>query len=497
LVSYLAISKKELIMKMRTILHYTAAITILLLPITSLGAEVGKRPNILWIIAEDMSQDLGCYGNKIVTTPNIDQLAAKGMKFNNVFTTGPACSPSRTSLATGVYQTTLGAYHMRYSQALKPRLPKPIKILPEMMRENGYYTGNIRNINGVGSAKNDWLFQTRQKSWDTHTWADLTKNKPFFGQINLRSAHRGFARSKKNPVSADKITLPPYYPDHSVSKQDWARYLEAVNVVDEQVGTILKLLKRDNLAENTIVCFLSDHGRPMTRGKNWLYDSGTQIPLIIFYPESITKPDGYQTAGENIELISSVDLVAETVLMAGGKIPDWMQGRSILQKDSMPREYIYTAVDRVGNIETCSRAVRTNKFKYIRNFKTPGSITACATFHRQSSHPMFHLLNIMGEKDLLTPAQSQLLKSLAKEELYDLENDPFETVNLADNKKFSVVRKELEQRLSEWIKQSKDRGFEPDSDAVVKYFREYGVTEMKSKKTKIDKLRLSIEKHFK
>jgi arylsulfatase A-like enzyme len=117
------------------------------------------RPNILWIIAEDMSPDLGCYGNTLVTTPNVDWLAANGMKFNNVFTTGPACSPSRTALATGVYQTTVGAYHMRYSDALLPELPRPFKILPELMRENGYYTGNIKKFSKTGTGKDDWLFK--------------------------------------------------------------------------------------------------------------------------------------------------------------------------------------------------------------------------------------------------------------------------------------------------------------------------------------------------
>ena len=138
------IGKRNTPVNKRNTLHHAAAIIVLLLSITSLTAEELRRPNILWIIAEDMSPDLGCYGNKVVTTPNIDLLAAKGMKFNNVYTTGPACSPSRTALATGVYQTTLGAHHMRYSAELRPDLPKPVKVLPELMRENGYYTGNIK-----------------------------------------------------------------------------------------------------------------------------------------------------------------------------------------------------------------------------------------------------------------------------------------------------------------------------------------------------------------
>jgi N-sulfoglucosamine sulfohydrolase len=459
-------------------------------------AEAGQRPNILWIIAEDMSPDIGCYGNKLVSTPNIDQLAARGMKFNNVFTTGPACSPSRTSLATGVYQTTLGAFHMRYSDELKPVLPEPVRILPELMREQGYYTGNIREVCNTGTGKDDWLFNTSQKSWDTHSWVDLTEQQPFFAQINFTESHRGFKPNKTTPVAKGQIELPPYYPDHPVSRQDWAGYLEEVNTADERIGAILKKLEQDNLARNTIIFFFSDHGRPMIRGKNWLYDSGTRIPLVIYYPEKINQPDGYQAGNEHSGLISSVDMVAETLLMAGGRIPDWMQGRSFLREDSTPRKYVYTAVDRIGNIDSCSRAVRTRNFKYIKNFKTPGSINESSTAYRRATHPIYHLLNIMGDKGLLTPVQAQLLKPLSGEELYDLEIDPYETVNLVGNKDFEAVRKELEDKLSEWIVLSKDKGLEKDSEAIIQHFRAYGVSTGKKQKNRIRKMRSSVEKHF-
>jgi N-sulfoglucosamine sulfohydrolase len=454
------------------------------------------RPNILWIIAEDMSQDLGCYGDKLVTTPNIDWLAANGMKFNQVFTTGPACSPSRTALATGVYQTTVGAYHMRYSDDLLPELPKPYKILPELLRENGYYTGNLKNINKTGTGKDDWLFKTDQKSWDTNSWDDLKNHQPFFGQINFSESHRTFASNPRHPVDPDAVALPPYYPDHYAAKQDWADYLEEVNTADEHVGRILENLRSEGLAENTIVIFFSDHGRPMIRAKNWLYDSGTKIPLVIYYPENINRPDGFHPGTENSELISGVDLVAETLVMAGGKIPQWMQGRTFLRKDSQPREYLYTAVDRIGQIESQSRAVRTKRYKYIRNFKTPGSVNECTTAYRRSTHPIFHLLNIMGVKRMLTPAQEQLLKPIVREELYDLVNDPFEVVNLAGDGHYEATRKMLADNLAEWIKVSQDRGFDQDSDAIKKHFYDYGVSTMKKGADSIQKQQTAVEAQF-
>lgn len=479
--------------KFRHLLHL-AALSASFLATAQLPANEQDRPNILWIIAEDMSPDLGCYGNKVVTTPNIDQLATKGMKFNRAFTTAPACSPSRTALATGVYQTTLGAHHMRYPKALTPDLPKSVKILPELMRELGYSTGNIKGICGTGKGKDDWQFNVPGKSWDTSSWEQLIKKQPFFAQIHSSKSHRSFSSSKG--IAKGKIKIPPYYPDHSVSRSDWAGYFADINNFDEQVGAILKQLETDHLAKNTIVCVFSDHGRPMIRGKNWLYDSGTRIPLVIYFPDGVKKPGRYQARKENSELLSAIDLVAETVLMGGGTVPDWMQGRSFLRTKSQPRQYIHTAIDRVGNIDSCSRAVRNKRYKYIRNFKTPGSINDCTTAYRRASHPIYHLLNIMGEKDLLTPVQTQLLKPMAKEELYDLENDPYEMVNLIGNKNYEAVHKELKSRMDKWIKTSNDKGFEPDSEAILEHFREYGATTFKMRSKTIQKMRLWVERNF-
>jgi uncharacterized sulfatase len=463
------------------------------LPLT---AQAAQQPNILWIIFEDMSPDLSCYGNQAVSTPNIDNLASRGMRFNHVHTTGPACSPSRTALATGVFQTTLGAYHMRYSAALRPELPAPIKILPELMRDCGYHSGNIKKFPGLTtSGKDDWLFQTTQKSWDTKSWDTLISKKPFFGQVQFKESHRSF-RHPTDQVKQDKIKLPPYYPDHPVARDDWTGYLADVMAADQYVGTILKELKTKGLDQNTIVIVFSDHGRPMPRGKNWLYDSGTHIPLVVYYPEGVAKPAKYKAGTINNDLISAIDLVAETVLMAGGNIPDWMQGRSFLRNDSTPREHLTTAVDRIGNIDSGSRAIRTKQFKYIRNHKTPASINECTTFYRRSKHPIYHLLNVMGERGLLTPEQEQMLEPMAKEELYDLSKDPYETVNLIGTPDYAEVHNELKIKLDSWIKQSKDKGLEKDSPEIVKHFHNYGVVNGKKLGKTIAEKRKAIEAHF-
>ena len=459
---------------------------------SNLHAEDPERPNIIWIIAEDMSPDLGCYGNQVVTTPNIDALAVKGMQFTHVFTTSPACSPSRTALATGVFQTTLGAHHMRYSKELMPTLPPLVKTLPQLMGERGYYTGNIKGLGGTG--KDDWQFKTSKKSWGTHSWQKLVKNQPFFAQINSRESHRGFYPAKNIPK--EKIVIPPYYPDHPVSRSDWAGYFESINRFDKQVGAIMKQLQDDNLEKNTIICILSDHGRPMIRGKNWLYDSGTHIPLIIFYPKGLKHPFGYKSGTKNSSIISAIDLVAETILMTGGNTPAWMQGRSFLQENSKPREFVYSAVDRFGDVDICSRVIRSNRYKYIRNFKTAGSINGYTTAYRRSTHPIYHLLNIMGEKNLLTPVQAKLLMPLESEELYDIENDPYETINLIGKTSFVKVHQQLRRQLESWLVISEDKGLQSDNDAIIEHFKQYGIKTFEKRSESIKAMKASVEKYF-
>ncbi len=454
------------------------------------------EPNIVWIIAEDMSPDLGCYGNQAVTTPHLDGLAQRGMKFNRMFTNGPACSPSRTALATGVFQTTIGAYHMRYSDALRPRLPEPITIIPEVMRKLGYYTGNIKNIGKTGTGKDDWLFQTEQKSWDTHDWKELIKHQPFYAHININESHRPFKSKSSISVKIDNMKIPPYYPDHPVTRSDWAGYLSEVNIVDEHVGDIIAQLEKDNLADSTIFIFISDHGRPMTRGKNWLYDSGTNIPFLLYIPTALQSPERYRAGTSDDTLLSGVDLVAETILLAGGTVPSWMQGRSFLRADSQPRSFVATAADRFGNVDSCSRAIRTERYKYIRNFKTPGSIVASATPYRMASHPLFHLMTIMGERGLLNEVQAQLVKPLVPEELYDLEKDPFETTNLIGVESYQATHAELKKQLESWMADSKDRGLDQDSAEIIEHFHNYGLESMKKYQKSIDKLHAEVERYF-
>src|SRR5690606_16777695 len=214
--------------------------------------------------------------------------------YENVFATGVACSPSRTALVTGFYQNTIGAYHMRYLEELKPALPDSVTPVHILMNELGYRTANIRSFPGNG--KTDWLFKYDPDTYDVEQWEDLVLSEesgsarsegldsgqsPFFARINLRLTHRPFENDEINPIDPAEVKAPPYYPDHPVVRRDFVDYYESIQVMDRQVGQVLSDLRNHNLDKNTIIFFFSDHGRPMTRAKNYLYDSGIQVPLLI------------------------------------------------------------------------------------------------------------------------------------------------------------------------------------------------------------------------
>lgn len=479
---------------MNTLRIGSALVLLFLAGFNTLPAQaIEPAPNIVWIIAEDMSPDLSCYGNKLVRTPHIDKLASRGMRFTQAHVTAPACSPSRTSLATGVFQTTLGAHHMRYPEQLKPNLLEGIKTLPELLQGEGYNTGNVKNLRGLGSAKDDWQFKTSQP-WDTKEWNKLTAKEPFFCQLNLGNTHRPFSKYANSKVDESAITLPPYYPDTSILRQDWASYLNDIEKVDAQVGAILQAIEDKGISENTIVVFLSDHGRPMLRGKNWLYDSGTRVPLVIFIPKGLEQPKHYQAASTSRQLISSIDLVAESARLAGVELPSWMQGKTFLSEGSEPREYLFSAIDRVGDIETCSRAIRSKKFKYIRNLKRPGSVVSCSTAYRRANHPAYHVINLLNQRELLNLQQKQLVTELSDEELYDLENDPFETRNLIGLAKYENVQSELQDKLDEWLKLSDDKGFLQDSEELKRHFLAYGKSTHKAQQSGINRMETRVKR---
>lgn len=302
------------------------------------GGGGRKRPNILWLIAEDFCPDLGCYGTPIVRTPAIDRLASEGARYTRAFVTAPVCSPSRSAFMTGMYQTTIGA-HQHRTPAKRP-LPEGVRVITEFFRAAGYFTANCGGGNWTRRGKTDFNFQAPHP-FDGTDWRQRGSGRPFFAQVNFGETHRTFKRDPENPIDPDRVKLPPYYPDHPVARRDWADYLECAQVPDRKVGAVLKRLEEDGLAGSTIVFFFfGDNGRPHVRGKQFLYEGGIRIPLIIRWP-------GHIEPGTVVDdLVSAIDFGATCMHLARIDVPSRMQGRPFLGPGATGRDVIVAARDR-------------------------------------------------------------------------------------------------------------------------------------------------------
>ncbi|MEX0939046.1 MAG: sulfatase [Pirellulales bacterium] len=439
------------------------------------AAQDDRHLNVLWIIGEDLGPELACYGTPEVQTPHLDRLAAEGMLFTRAFATAPVCSASRSAFMTGMYQTTIGAHNHRSHRDDGYRLPESVRLLTDWLRDEGYYSANVREITPElrGTGKTDWNFNVEGKPFDTDRWEDLKANQPFYAQINFPETHRGrewdMAHERiASPADPDKVDLPPYYPDHPVARRDWAQYLNAVMALDGKVGSVLKKLQEDGLAENTVVVFMGDHGRAMVRGKQWCYDSGLRIPLIIRWPDGVDPPEGYRKGEVSGRLVAAIDLTATTLSIAGAEKPETMQGRVLFGPQAGPeRDYVFGARDRCDETVFRIRTARDERYRYIRNFM-PERPFLQINRYKETTYPMLPLMRRLHAAGELTPTQAVLFApSRPAEELYDLEADPHEIHNLADSPEHQQVLERMRGALAEWIDQSDDQGCHAESPEIV------------------------------
>jgi arylsulfatase A-like enzyme len=440
-----------------------------------LAADAVKRPNILWLIAEDFGPELGCYGTSQVSTPNLDQLAVEGVRYTRAYTTAPVCSASRSAFMTGMYQTTIGAHNHRSHRDDGYQLPDGVRVLPDWLRDAGYFTANIVTLppgcGFKGTGKTDWNFTPPEKPFDSKDWSDLAAHQPFYAQVNFKETHRKFnAPSRADPA---KVVIPPYYPDHPVTRKDWAQYLDSAAELDRKVGLILAQLAADGLAENTIVIFFGDHGQAHVRGKQFCYEEGLHIPLLIRWPKSFPAPKQLQPGLVDDRFIEAIDLAPTMLAIAGASKPAKMQGRIFLgERAEAPREYVFGARDRCDETVFRFRTVRDARYRYIRNF-TPDRPFLQANEYKERSYPVWNLLKDLHAQGKLTPAQDFLCQpTMPSEELYDLEADPHEIKNLAtsESPEHQAALQRLRDTLEKWIVETDDQGrvFEPAEVAASK-----------------------------
>jgi arylsulfatase A-like enzyme len=435
---------------------------------TAIAAETANarvdRPNILWITSEDNGPQLGCYGDAFSTTPNIDGLAKKGMMYSRCWSNAPVCAPARTTIITGMYPMSFGGQNMRS----RAQVDATVKLFPELLREQGYYCTN--------RDKEDYNIKNPGKPWNESSkkghWRNRPKDAPFFSVFNFTVSHESQIRTRPHTFVHDpaKVAVPPYHPDTPEVRQDWAQYYDKIQEMDAQVGNVLQELKEDGLEDSTIVFFYGDHGSGMPRSKRWLYQSGLHVAMIVHVPEKWKSLVGsaYFQGTTSDRLISFVDLAPTVLNLAGVARPASMQGAPFLGPDLPPAsQYSYGFRDRMDERVDMSRAIRDNRYLYIRNFMPfrPQGVYLDYMFQT----PTTRVWKKRFDEGVLNVAQSQFWLPKPTEELYDLEKDPFQIHNLADLKKPSTeettaVKQRLASALEAWMVKIQDLGLAPEGD---------------------------------
>ena len=426
------------------------------------------RPNILWITVEDMSPHIGAFGDIWAHTPHLDTLAEQSVRYRHAYATAPVCAPARSSIITGLYPSSLGSHNMRSTA----RRPPDVRTYPEYLKEAGYYVTN--------NSKTDYNFDHDGEMWDassnTAHWRNRDQSdQPFFSIFNFTTTHESriaqderYASATANlPDSlfheATRLPIPPYYPDTPIVREQWVRYYNIITAMDRQVGALLEQLRADELDDDTIIFFYSDHGVGLPRGKRWLYDSGLHVPLMVHFPE---KYQHLAPAGPGSivnRLVSFIDLPATALSLAGLEPPAYMQGIPFLGTfEGAERTYVYAGRDRMDERYDMIRAVRDKRYKYIRNY--------------ESYKPYFQYMNTPEKgkimQELRKAEREQALPFAARkyfapekpaEELYDTVVDPHELNNLVDDPAYAVITERLRSAHRTWMANVHDVGLLPES----------------------------------
>jgi arylsulfatase A-like enzyme len=434
------------------------------------------KPNIIWIIMDDVGVELPCYGEKGIATPNIDRLVREGVRFDQAFLTSSVCSPSRSALITGMYQTSIGAHHHRSGRGTeKIHLSGGVEPVAVLFQRAGYFTSNgDYPLKGKRLGKTDYNFEWDPKMYDGNDWAERKTGQPFFAQIQLWGGknrndngrwHRDVAPKTLTALTKPSdVTLPPYYPRDPVVLEDWAQYLDCIRFCDKQVGEILQRLETEGILDQTLIILMGDNGISHARGKQFLYDEGIRTPFIVRGP-------GITRGAVRTDLIEHIDMAATSLAWAGLKVPSWMQGRDLFAKDYLQRDAVFAARDRCGETVDRIRSVRTKQYKYIRNFHPQRPLQQPNDY--KDSKLIIQRLRQLKAQGKLDALQEEILFSASRsaEELYDVVADPFEIRNLASDPNFRSTLETLRKRLDRWMVETHDAGPESDKayDANVIY----------------------------
>ncbi|MBT7404649.1 MAG: sulfatase-like hydrolase/transferase [Opitutae bacterium] len=426
----------------------------------SFFTQASDLPNILWITSEDNGPHLGCYGDKYADTPNLDALAAKGVIYSRAISNAPVCAPARTTIIAGMYPPSTGSEHMRSMV----KLPSGFKMYPSYLQDLGYYcTNNSKEDYNLLKEGEVWNESGRKGDWKNRP----KKDQPFFSIFNFTISHESKIRSRPHTQIHDpaKVRIPAYHPDHPEVRKDWAQYYDKITEMDKMVGAKLKQLKDDDLDKETIVFYYGDHGSGMPRSKRWPFFSGLNVPLIVHVPEKwkhLASSD-YKVGGSINRRVGFVDLAPTLLSIAGKKPPAHMQGHAFMGKhEAAVQEYAYGFRGRMDERYDMVRSVVGERYIYIRNYMPHKPYGQHVSYMFQTTTTQ--VWKKLFDEGKLNQVQSQFWKTKPAEELYDLQNDPDEVINLAKSKKHTNILKKMRSAHLSHIRKIRDIGFLPEGE---------------------------------
>ncbi len=442
-------------LRLTTLLLATLLLSAGLIPTPN---QQSDRPNILWIVSEDNSPLIGCYGDTFATTPNIDRMATQGLLYTNAFSSAPVCAPSRSTLITGVYPPGTGTENMR---SVYP-VPAFVKFFPRYLRDAGYYTTN--------NAKKDYNMPDQPEAWNesggSATYRNRNNKQPFFAVFNLGVSHESSLHEsipteklRHNPAN---VTLPPYHPDTPEMRHDWAQYYDKIEDMDTQVGKLLADLDASGEADNTIVFYYSDHGGVLGRSKRFVYESGLHIPMVIRFPKKYAHLAPGRAGTKTDRLVTFLDFAPTLLSLAGVPVPAYMQGHAFLGKQQTPAPaYAYGFRGRMDERIDLCRTVRDKQYRYIRNYM-PHKIYGQYIDYLWKA-PSMRSWEAAHQAGTLTDIQRKFWETKPAEELFDAVADPHNINNLAADPRYKSVLATLRRANHDWVLQSKDVGFLPEA----------------------------------
>jgi arylsulfatase A-like enzyme len=432
------------------------------------AAFAADRPNILWLTSEDNGPNYGCFGDKYAVTPNIDALAARGIRFKRAWSNAPVCAPARTCLISGRWAPADGAEHMR---SLVP-MPASHKMYAQILREAGYYcTNNSKEDYNLDRAE----VNGKDPLWDESSgkahWKNRAASQPFFAIFNDQITHESQIRRRPHTLIHDpaKAPLPPFHPDTPEVRHDWAQYYDNITTMDTGVGKKLAELEAAGLADDTIIMLYGDHGAGMPRFKRWPYNTGLQVGLIMYFPEKWKHlaPKNYAPGAASDELVQFIDLAPTLLSIAGVKPPASMQGRAICGSHpaATPNNFIHGFRGRMDERYDCVRSTTDGRYVYVRQLMPHLPYGQYLNYmFQQATTRVWSDLFTAGKLDEL---QSRFWQPKPSEELYDLQNDPWETKNLVDSPAHAGDLERLRAAQDAWMLETRDLGLIPEAERLA------------------------------